>query len=185
MEVVLYDALLQSNDSTAEHELSPDGQHRNRRSCAFADRSLGRAERFAWPHRMQAALLAGERFTRLYTNGARQGTVQAIDLHVETIPRRVQVELEARPADFKRYGTRRRHSQVEATIRPWQQPARNVRIPITLPAQAGRGKSAPSRLGCRYAGQDAESAAVHRPAARSRLGAGTVRAACMRPIAFM
>jgi hypothetical protein len=28
---------------------------------------------------------------------------------------------------------------VEATVRPWQQPARNVRIPVTLPARLGAG----------------------------------------------
>ena len=140
----------------------------------------------AMPAPMQAALLAGDQFTRLYSNGARQGTVRAIDLHVEAVPRRMQVELEARPAGFKQYrSTPGDTVQVEATLRPWQQPARNVRIPITLPARLDDGQSAPACLGCRYAGPGAEPATFSRPPARSRLGAGAIPGASTPRTAFM
>jgi hypothetical protein len=88
---------------------------------------------------MTAAFQAGERFARLYSNGARQGAVRGIDLRVEAIPRRVQVELETARLvsnDLVHAGDT---VVVEATIRPWQQPARNVRIPVTLPARLGAG----------------------------------------------
>ena len=65
--------------------------------------------------------------------------MRAIDLHVEAIPRRVQVDLEAArlvSGDIAHAGDT---VMVEATLRPWQQPARNVRIPITLPARLGAG----------------------------------------------
>jgi hypothetical protein len=88
---------------------------------------------------MQAALLAGEHFTRLYSNGARQNTVKAIDLHVEAVPRRMQVELETARLISNNTARAGDTVMVEATIRPWQQPARNVRIPITLPARLDTG----------------------------------------------
>ena len=84
---------------------------------------------------MQAALLSGLHFQSLYANGARQTTVRAIDLHVQVVPRRMQVTLEAArliSGDSPRAGDT---VLVEATLRPWQQPARNIRIPITLPAR--------------------------------------------------
>jgi hypothetical protein len=80
-----------------------------------------------------------DQFFRLYSNGARQGAVRGIDLDVEAIPRRIQVELETARLvsnDIVHAGDT---VVVEATIRPWQQPARNVRIPIALPARLGAG----------------------------------------------
>jgi hypothetical protein len=65
--------------------------------------------------------------------------VREIDLQVEAIPRRVQVELETARLvsnDIVHAGDT---VVVEATIRPWQQQAHNVRIPVTLPARLGAG----------------------------------------------
>ena len=84
-------------------------------------------------------MLTGESFAKLYSNGTRQGTVHAIDLRVEAIPRNLQVELEAArvvSGDIVHAGDT---MVVEATLHPWQQPARNVRIPITLPARLDAG----------------------------------------------
>ena len=36
----------------------------------------------------------GGRFTRIYSNSARQGAIRAINLDVQAIPRRIQVQLE-------------------------------------------------------------------------------------------
>jgi len=65
--------------------------------------------------------------------------VKAIALHVEAVPRRLQVELET--ARLISSSTVRAGDTVlvEATLRPWQQPARNVRIPFTLPARLEAG----------------------------------------------
>lgn len=138
MEVVLYDALLQANDSTADTSYHLTGR------IDLAGRASSPIDLWALPNDsmaapMQAALLAGEHFTRLYSNGARQGTVRGIELHAEAVPRRVQVQLESArliSSDIAHAGDT---IQVEATIRPWQEAARNVRIPIRLPARLGEG----------------------------------------------
>ncbi len=91
------------------------------------------------PAPLEAAVLAGQNFNRLYANSGREGVVRAIDLHIEALPRRVQVTLEqahlvssdiAHPGDT---------IEVEATLRPWQQPERNVRIAVKIPARLAAG----------------------------------------------
>ncbi len=136
--VTLYQALLESNESTFETSYHLTGS-------IFLDGyppsslDLWASAGDPTPAPMTAALQTGERFARLYSNGARQGAVRGIDLRVEAIPRRVQVELETARLvsnDLVHAGDT---VVVEATIRPWQQPARNVRIPVTLPARLGAG----------------------------------------------
>jgi len=91
------------------------------------------------PAPLQLAVQAGQRFAALYTNGARQGTVREIDLHVEEVPRRLGVELEGARLvsnDLVHAGDT---IEVEATIRPWQQPAHNVRIAVRIPDRLESG----------------------------------------------
>ena len=138
MEVVLYNSLLQSNDSTADTSYHLTGSI-DIEGYPASPIDVWASPGEAMPAPMQAALLTGEHFTQLYSNGARQGTVRSIDLHVEAIPRRVQVDLETArlvSSDIVHAGDT---VVVEATIRPWQQPARNVRIPVTLPARLDAG----------------------------------------------
>jgi hypothetical protein len=88
---------------------------------------------------MMAALQTGEKFAKFYSNSARHGTMRSINLQVEAIPRRIGIELESarlisgnivHPGDT---------ITVEATVRPWQQAERNVRIPVTLPSRLQSG----------------------------------------------
>lgn len=91
------------------------------------------------PAPMLAALQTGEEFAKLYANDARQGAIKNIDLHVDVIPRRLQVQLvSARLVsnDLVHPGDT---ITIEATLRPWQQPERNVRIPVKLPARLDSG----------------------------------------------
>jgi hypothetical protein len=91
------------------------------------------------PAPMMAAVGVGERFTRLYSNSTRQGQVKDVELSVDALPRRVQVELETArivSGDIAHAGDT---LVIEATVRPWQQPARNVRIPVSLPARLSSG----------------------------------------------
>ena len=91
------------------------------------------------PAPLEAAILAGQNFNRLYTNGARQGEVRDINLHIQAVPRRVQVTLEQAhlvSSDIAHAGDT---IEVEATLRPWQQPERNVRIAVKLPARLAEG----------------------------------------------
>ena len=138
MLVALYEALLTGNESTAETSYHVTGSiDLDGYRPAPLDLWVSASDQMAAP--LATALQAGERFSRLYSNGARQGTVREIDLQVEAIPRRIQVELETARLvsnDIVHAGDT---VVVEAKIRPWQQPARNVRIPVTLPARLGEG----------------------------------------------
>jgi hypothetical protein len=138
MEVVLYNSLTQANDATADASYHVEGSIDLE---GFPPSPIN-----AWstpgellPSPMQATLLAGQLFQNLYANGARQATVRSIDLHVQVIPRRLQVDLDSArliSGDAPHAGDT---VIVEATLRPWQQPARNIRIPVTLPARLASG----------------------------------------------
>jgi len=136
--VAVYEALLESNGSSAETSYHLTG------SIDLAGYPPSPLDLWAspgdqTPAALAIALAAGERFSRLYSNGARQGVVRGIDIHVEAIPRRAQVELETARLVSNNIVHAGDTVVVEATIRPWQQPARNVRIPLTLPARLGAG----------------------------------------------
>ena len=136
--VALYESLLATNDSTAETSYHLTGTI-DLDGYPASPLNLWVSSGDQMAASLQTALLAGERFSRLYSNGARQGDVRGVNLHVEAIPRRIQVELETARLvsnDIVHAGDA---VVVEATIHPWQQPARNVRIPVMLPARLGAG----------------------------------------------
>jgi hypothetical protein len=136
--VTLYEALVETNESTAETSYHLTG------SIDLEGYPASPLDLWASPGGnmtapLELALLAGVRFYQIYSNAERQGTVRGIDLHIEAIPRQMQVELETAQvvsSDIARAGDT---VTVEAIIRPWQQPARNVRIPVKLPARLGAG----------------------------------------------
>ena len=136
--VSLYEALLETNESTFETSYHVTG------SILLDGYPPSPIDMFALtgdqnPAPIMAAFQVADRFTRIYSNGARQGTVRGIELNVETIPRRMAVTLETArliSSDIVHPGDT---VVVEATLRPWQQPARNIRIPVTLPARLGSG----------------------------------------------
>ncbi len=136
--VSLYEALLETNQSTVETSYHVTGR------IDFAGYPASPLDIWAsagdqLPAPMMAALSVGERFMRLYSNSTRQGAVKAVDLDIVAVPRRVQVELEGArivSGDIVRAGDT---IVIEATVRPWQQPARNVRIPIKMPARLSSG----------------------------------------------
>jgi len=136
--VALYEALMQSNESTSETSYHLTGSI-ELEGYPPSPLDLWGAAGGALPAPMMTAMLAGERFSRLYSNGARMGAVRGIDLRVEAIPRRVQVELESAHLTSGTSVHAGDTVVVEATLRPWRQPAENVRIPITIPARLGAG----------------------------------------------
>jgi hypothetical protein len=72
-------------------------------------------------------------------HSARLGSVRSVDLEIEAVPRHVEVELEAArlvSGDIVHAGDT---VVVEATLRPWRQPARNLRIEVKVPARTGAG----------------------------------------------
>jgi hypothetical protein len=138
MEVVLYNSLIQANDSTSEASYHLEGSI-DLDGFAPSPIDVWSTPGDGLPAPMQAALLSGLHFQSLYANGARQTTVRSIDLHVQVVPRRMQVTLEGArliSGDAPRAGDT---VLVEATLRSWQQPARNIRIPVTLPTRLVTG----------------------------------------------
>jgi hypothetical protein len=138
MQVVLYDALIESNQSTEAASYHVTGTI-DISQFPSVPLDLWAPSGQPTPAPMMAALLAGSEFTRLYTNGARQGAVHSIDLHVQVVPHAVDVALEqARIAstDIAHAGDT---ITVEATLRPSHEPARNVRIAFKLPDRLATG----------------------------------------------
>jgi hypothetical protein len=136
--VSIYEALLESNQSTLETsyhltgDIDIDGYPQS-------GLDLWASGGDQLPAPLELALNTAERFLKLYSSPSRRGAVRGIDVNIESIPNRVQVELESArivSGDIVRAGDT---VIVEATVRPWQQPARNVRIPITLPARLNSG----------------------------------------------
>jgi hypothetical protein len=136
--VVLFQALLENNESTAETSYHLTGKI-DMDGYPSTPLDLWAPATDNMPAPMMAALETGEKFSKLYSNSARHGTMRSIDLSIEAIPRRIGVELQSarlisgnivHPGDTV---------TVEATVRPWQQTAHNVRIPITVPARMESG----------------------------------------------
>lgn len=136
--VSIYNALLQTNDNTADMSYHITGSI-DLHGYPPSPLDLWAPGGNGMPAPLEAALLTGESFAKLYSNGTRQGTVQSIDLKVEEIARNMQVELESArvvSGDIVHAGD---SIVIEATLRPWQQPARNVRIPIRVPDRLEAG----------------------------------------------
>jgi hypothetical protein len=138
MLVSLYESLLETNESTAETSYHLTGSI-NLQGYPASPLDLWASADDPMPAPLEIALQTGERFMRLYSNGARQGDVRRIDLNVEAIPHNMQVQLETARLVSNNIVHAGDTVMVEATIRPWQQPARNVRIPVTLPTRLGAG----------------------------------------------
>ena len=136
--VSLYESLLESNDITAETSYHLTGSiDMDGYPASPLDFWAPAGESMAAP--MQIALLAGEQFARLYSNGARIGAVRAVNLDVEAVPHHVEVELEAARLVSNNIVHAGDTVVVEATLRPWQQTARNLRIAVKLPARLETG----------------------------------------------
>ena len=138
MQVVLLNALTQTNESSEALSYHLTGSIELTGYPPMPLDLWGTSAQGA-PASFDAALLAGQQFTRLYANAARQDLIRQVDVHVEAAPRRVQVILEkARlvSGDIAHAGDR---VEIEATLQPWQQPERNVRVAFRLPARLTEG----------------------------------------------
>jgi len=136
--VVLFQSLLQTNESTAEMSYHVTGSiDLEGYPPSPLDVWVPAGDATATP--MLAALLTGERFQRLYSNGSRTGAVKSVNLDVQAIPRRVEVELEAARLVSGNMVHAGDTVVVEATLRPWHEAARNVRIAVKLPARLSAG----------------------------------------------
>ncbi|MGP8253945.1 MAG: SpoIVB peptidase S55 [Terracidiphilus sp.] len=138
VEVVLYESLLERNESTSEMSYHVTG------TIELEDFPPLPVDSWASGGEVSSAQLlvaaeAAARFNAIYTNGERRGLVRAIDLHVDAIPRRLSVALQSArlvSSDLVHAGDT---VEVEATLRPWQQAERNVRISVKLPERLESG----------------------------------------------
>jgi hypothetical protein len=140
--VSLYEVLQETNDNTAEVSYHLTGNVELSGAPAIP-LDLWAPSGEGLPAPMSAALGAAEQFARIYSNGSRlsesSAQVRGIDLRIQAVPREVRVELAA----ARLIGTNIVHAgdsiEVEATLRPWQQPERNARIRILLPERLPPG----------------------------------------------
>ena len=136
--VVLYQSLLQANDSTAETSYHLTGSI-ELEGYPASPLDLWAPAGDSLPTPMVTALLVVERFQRLYASARRQGVVRTVNLDVEAIPHRVEVELTSArliSGDIVHAGDT---VVVEAALQPWRQAARNVRLNVKLPPRLGTG----------------------------------------------
>jgi SpoIVB peptidase S55 len=90
------------------------------------------------PAAVRAALTLGQSFVKIYGNSARLGRVHSIDLDVDTLAGHRSTELQtAHTAEPSAHAGDT--VLVEATLRPFQGEARNLRIPILLPQTLSPG----------------------------------------------
>jgi hypothetical protein len=136
--VSLYDSLLQNNQSSLETSYHVTGSV-NIDGYPPSPLDLWAPASDQLSAQLSAAIQTDQTFAQLYANGARQGAIKAIDLDVDSIPRRAQVELETARIDSGNIVHAGDTVVVEATLRPWQRPERNIRIPIVLPPQLPAG----------------------------------------------
>jgi hypothetical protein len=136
--VVLYEALLQTNESTAQTSYHLTGSI-DLEGYPPSPLNLWASAGDAGAAPMELALGTAMQFARLYANGTRRGSVRSIHLDVEAIPRRVDVALEAARLVSGNVVHAGGTVVVEATLRPWREAARNVRITVKLPARLGAG----------------------------------------------
>lgn len=130
--VSLYDSLLQNNQSSQDTSYHVTGSV-NIEGYPPSPLDLWAPAGDQGSAQLSAALQTDQSFAVLYANGARQGAIKAVNLDVDSIPRRAQVQLENARLDTGNIVHAGDSIIVEATVRPWQQPARNIRIPIRLP----------------------------------------------------
>jgi len=136
--VSLYEMLLESNQNSLEASYHVTGRiDLDGYPPVMLDQWAPSGDQLPAP--MIAALTVGEKFLKLYSNSTRLGAIRQIEMNVESVPHRVMVELETArvvSGDIVHAGDT---VVVEATVHAWQQPARNVRIPITMPARMSSG----------------------------------------------
>jgi hypothetical protein len=136
--VSLYEALLESNLSSADTSYHVTGEIDLKGQAPVPVEEWG-TPGATMVTQLAAALGVGQTFDRLYSNAARETPVERIALHVEAIPKDMRTELESVRLVSSSIVHAGDTVTVEATLRPWQQAPRNVRIPFTIPARLEPG----------------------------------------------
>jgi len=136
--VTVYQILLESNQSSAETSYHVTGEISVHGQVPVPVNAWGTPGE-SMASQLSAAFGVADGFNRLYTNSTRQEPMEGVRLHIETIPRDLRTELESVRLISSSIVHAGDTVEVEATLRPWEQPARNVRIPFTVPARLEPG----------------------------------------------
>lgn len=137
MLVSVFQSLMDSNSLGADTSLHLTG------TMSVEDYTPLKLEGWAAPSdstasNLSAALMVGERFTRLYNNAATRAQVQSVDLTFEAVPGRRTLQLEAARSSAIEVHAGETIT-LEAAVRPYRGEIRNIRIPVTLPASLPSG----------------------------------------------
>ncbi|HEX4322623.1 MAG TPA: SpoIVB peptidase S55 [Acidobacteriaceae bacterium] len=136
--VSVYQVLLESNESSSETSYHITGEIQVGGEKPVPVNSWGvPGETMA--AQLAAALGVADGFNRMYSNSTRLAPMESVRLHIETIPRDMRTELESVRLISSSIVHAGDTVEVEATLRPWQQPERNVRIPFRIPARLEPG----------------------------------------------
>lgn len=136
--VVLFQALLQNNDTTSETSYHLSGSI-DLDGYPPSPLQLWVSASDTTPATMATAIGAARQFALLYSNSDRQGAVRSINLDIEAIPHRISVDLDSARLVSNNSVHAGDTVTVEATLRPWHQPERNLRIAVKLPARLEPG----------------------------------------------
>jgi len=136
--VVLFQSLMQHNNSTMETSYHLTGSI-DLDGYPPSPVQFWASASDTSPATMATALGAARQFALLYSNADRQGAVRSINLDIEAIPHRISVDLDSARLVSNNTVHAGDTVIVEATLRPWHQPARNLRIAVKLPARLEPG----------------------------------------------
>ncbi|HLH35926.1 MAG TPA: hypothetical protein VKX41_14735 [Alloacidobacterium sp.] len=136
--VAVFQALMQRNTFTAETSYRVRSTVHVSGFPAVRFGGLAAPSEIA-PANLLAALMVGERFSRLYDNAARQTPISSVDIEVEAIPKHLTAQLESAQSTVPIVHPGETIT-IEATIRPWRGEVRNVRIPVKLPEVLNEGR---------------------------------------------
>jgi hypothetical protein len=132
-----YQALLQSNRYGSEMSYRIRGDIRTSTGHAVNVDSV-EAPTELMPSAIAAAIALGDKFSRVYTNRARTLKIESVDLHIDAIPGNKGLEIES-AATTQPVAHAGETVMIDTTIRPYQEPARHVEVPVTLPTSLTAG----------------------------------------------
>jgi len=136
--VSVYQILLESNQSSAETSYHVTGEIKVHGQAAVPVNAWGTPGE-SMASQLAAAFGIADSFNRLYANATRQEPMESVRLHIEAIPKDLRTELQSVRLISSSVVHAGDTVEVEATLRPWEQPARNVRIPFRIPARLEPG----------------------------------------------
>jgi hypothetical protein len=136
--VSVYQILLESNQSSALTSYHVSGEIKVRGEAPVPVNAWGTPGE-AMAAQLSAAFGVADGFNRLYANATRLEPMESVRLHIEVLPRDMRTELESVRLISSSIVHAGDTVEVEATLRPWEQPARNVRIPFKIPARLEPG----------------------------------------------